>query len=159
MKWVGGGTVSFMLCPACDSDDTKVVDSRAAEEGHCIRRRRECVSCQYRFTTFERSEELPVFVRKRSGERQPFDRSRIVHGLRSAAKGRPITEEQFSSIACSVEEMMRTAHGEITSEHVGLAVLDQLRGIDPVAALRFASVYKGFTEAADFERELRLIKP
>lgn len=153
------GSVSTMYCPACDKCDTKVIDSRSTDDGHSIRRRRECIDCQYRFTTFERYEELPVFVVKRSGERQPFDRARIVHGLRSSAKGCPISEEQFVAIARDVEEEMRCAQGTVTSERVGLAVLDRLRVIDQVAALRFASVYKGFTEVADFERELRLIKP
>lgn len=148
-----------MRCPACAHDDTKVVDSRGAEDGDVTRRRRECGGCRSRFTTFERVEELPVFVLKRSGERQPFDADRIVYGLRSAAKGRPVTEAQFCQLAANVEEQMRSASGDVTSEQVGLAVLDGLRSIDPVAALRFASVYKGFTEVADFERELRLIKP
>lgn len=148
-----------MRCPACAHDDTKVVDSRGAEDGDVTRRRRECTGCRSRFTTFERVEELPVFVLKRSGERQPFDADRIVYGLRSAAKGRPVTEAQFCRLAANVEDQMRSATGDVSSEQVGLAVLDGLRSIDPVAALRFASVYKGFTEVADFERELRLIKP
>ncbi len=98
-------------------------------------------------------------VAKRSGESQPFDPNRIVRGLRLAAKGRPLTEEQFCSLAAEVEDEMRSVNGEITSERVGLAVLNRLRVVDKIAALRFASVYKGFSEVADFERELRLIKP
>lgn len=154
-----GATVRPVRCPGCENDDTKVVDSRAAEDGLAIRRRRECMACHYRFTTFERSEGAAVFVMKRSGERQPFDCGRIVHGVRSSAKGRPVSEAQFQELASAIEEDMRSCGGTVTSEQVGLAVLDRLRAIDPVAALRFASVYKGFTEVADFERELRLIKP
>ncbi len=156
---MGPATVPLMRCPACENGDTKVVDSRAAEDGEVIRRRRECVGCRYRFTTFERVEEVPLSVLKRSGECQPFDGARIVHGLCSAAKGRPVTEEQFELLAREVEEEMRSIGGPVTSERVGLAVLNRLRAIDQIAALRFASVYKGFTEVADFERELRLIKP
>lgn len=148
-----------MRCPGCENEDTKVVDSRAAEDGAAIRRRRECMTCSTRFTTFERVDGAAVFVMKRSGERQPFDCSRIIHGIRSSAKGRPVSEGQFQELATAVEEEMRASGGTVTSEQVGLAVLDRLRAIDPVAALRFASVYKGFTEVADFERELRLIKP
>ena len=158
-KVLCAATVSGMRCPACENDDTKVVDSRGAEDGEVTRRRRECTDCKYRFTTFERVEEVPLFVLKRSGECQPFSSERIVHGLCSAAKGRPIAEEQFEQLASEVEEEMRSLGGAVSSERVGLAVLDRLRVIDPIAALRFASVYKGFTEVADFERELRLIKP
>ncbi len=153
------GTVRSVRCPLCETDDTKVVDSRSAEDGDVTRRRRECVGCSHRFTTFERAEEIPIFVIKRSGERQLFDPNRIIGGLRLAAKGRPITEQQFCDVAALVEDEMRSCNDEITSERVGLSVLDHLRVIDPIGALRFASVYKGFTEVADFERELRLIKP
>lgn len=154
-----GATVRSMRCPSCEDDDTRVVDSRAAEDGDVTRRRRECGGCHFRFTTFERVEEAPIVVAKRSGVRQPFDPNQIVRGLRLAAKGRPLTEEQFCSLAAEVEDEMRSVNGEVTSEKVGLAVLDRLRVIDKIAALRFASVYKGFSEVADFERELRLIKP
>lgn len=135
-----------------------MIDSRASDDGGSIRRRRQCMTCEYRFTTFERVEEVPLTVVKRDGERRQFDRDNIVAGLRAAAKGRPIDATDFDRIACAVEDEARMIGSEVSSEWVGLAVLDHLRNSDIVAALRFASVYKGFTEAADFERELRLIK-
>ncbi|MEM8926295.1 MAG: transcriptional regulator NrdR [Actinomycetota bacterium] len=148
-----------MRCPACDNDGTRVVDSRAVEEGAVIRRRRACESCTHRFTTFERFEVMPLRVLKRSGCREPFDGQKLRGGLVSAAKGRPITDEMFDDVVDGIEDEAR-AHGagEVTSEWLGLAVLDRLRTIDHVTCLRFASVYKGFTDVGDFEREVRLIK-
>jgi transcriptional repressor NrdR len=144
-------------CPACRADDTKVVDSRTAQDGAAIRRRRLCPSCQHRFTTFERMEEAPLVVTKRSGQRVPFDRAKIVSGVRAAAKGRPVSEEEMENLAIDVEDAMRLDGPEVSSAHIGVAVLDALRHLDEVAYLRFASVYKGFDEAADFERELTLL--
>lgn len=145
-------------CPTCGSDDTKVVDSRSIEDGAVIRRRRACCDCPNRFTTYERPEVAPLVVVKRDGERQPFDGSKILHGLALAAKGRPISPETFDSLVDEIEEGARNVGGEVSSEWVGLAVLERLRVVDQVACLRFASVYKGFTEIGDFEREVRLIK-
>lgn len=123
-----------------------------------IRRRRACVSCPNRFTTFERREVAPLVVVKRDGERQPFDGQKILHGLALAAKGRPINPETFDCLVDEIEEAARNVGGEVSSEWVGVAVLERLRSIDQVACLRFASVYKGFTDIGDFEREVRLIK-
>jgi transcriptional repressor NrdR len=148
---------AFMRCPQCHADDTKVVDSRAAEEGAAIRRRRSCLGCGYRFTTYERLEEVPLVVVKRSGQREPFERSKIVAGVQSAAKGRPVTVAQLEQLATDVEDAMRLDGPEVTSAQVGLAVLDALRHLDEVAYMRFASVYKSFDDAADFERELTLL--
>ncbi len=147
-----------MMCPVCHADDTRVVDSRGAEDGAAIRRRRHCGQCDRRFTTFERVEEVAVMVVKRSGGKELFCRDKIVHGLRSAAKGRPVDDNVFVLLATEIEESARHVGGEVTSEWVGLAVLERLRRADPVAALRFASVYKGFTGVDDFEREMTLIK-
>ncbi len=147
-----------MHCPVCFADDTRVIDSRAADDGTAIRRRRGCAQCSHRFTTFERVEEVPLVVVKRTGARQPFDRDKIVRGLCSASKGRPISAEQFACLATEVEEAVRLEGGEVSSEWVGRAVLEHLRGLDHVAALRFASVYKGFSDVGDFETELKLIK-
>ncbi|MGF1599010.1 MAG: transcriptional regulator NrdR [Acidimicrobiales bacterium] len=147
-----------MRCPACGEDDTRVVDSRAVDHGVAIRRRRVCGRCDHRFTTFERAEVTPSTVLKRSGERQPFDRSKILNGLASAAKGRPIAPDVFEVLVDEIEEHARLVGGVVTSEWVGLAVLDRLRVVDEVACLRFASVYKGFTEIGDFEREASLLK-
>ncbi|MGH1503820.1 MAG: transcriptional regulator NrdR [Acidimicrobiales bacterium] len=147
-----------MRCPGCGLEGSKVVDSRSADESTSIRRRRVCDHCAHRFTTFERIEELPLIVVKRSGDRQPFDRCRIVAGVRAAAKGRPVEEGKLDEIAVAVEDAARVEGNDVSSERVGRLVLDQLTDLDEVTALRFASVYKGFTEMADFERELRLIK-
>lgn len=133
------------------------MDSRTAQDGAAIRRRRLCLSCGYRFTTFERMEEVPLVVTKRSGEREPFDRAKLVAGVRAAAKGRPVGEDALDNLANEVEDAMRLDGPEVTSAHVGVAVLDALRNLDEVAYLRFASVYKGFDDAADFERELTLL--
>lgn len=146
-----------MRCPSCKTDDTKVVDSRAADEGAAIRRRRSCPVCSYRFTTYERMEEVPLVVVKRSGAKVPFDRRKVVAGVRAAAKGRPVSPEQIDALATDVEDVMRLAGPEVTATQVGLAVLDALRMVDEVTYVRFASVYKGFDDAADFERELTLL--
>ena len=138
--------------------DDKVVDSRAADDGSTIRRRRECLDCGRRFTTYERVEEVPLVVVKRSGQRQPFDATKLVAGVRAAAKGRPLTDDQLTRLAADVEEGLRLAGGgEIPSARIGVAVLDRLRELDQVAYLRFASVYKEFSDPADFEREATLL--
>jgi len=142
-------------CPFCAVDDDKVVDSRLADDGGAIRRRRECAACGQRYTTFERIEEVSLAVVKRSGDREPFDREKIVQGLRSALKNRPIDDAAVAAIALAVDEAVREFGRDVTSEEVGLVVLDQLRQVDDVAFIRFASVYKGFDNAADFAAELR----
>jgi transcriptional repressor NrdR len=144
-------------CPSCHADDTKVVDSRLAADGAAIRRRRECLSCQYRFTTYERVEELPLMVAKSDGGVEPFDRTKIVHGIRAATKGRGVDEAAILELASAVEDEVRLDGVEVTSSRIGLAVLDRLRHVDEVAYLRFASVYKNFDAAADFQSELELL--
>ncbi|HVW31303.1 MAG TPA: transcriptional regulator NrdR [Acidimicrobiia bacterium] len=147
-----------MRCPYCHGMDDKVIDSRMADGGAATRRRRECVRCGRRYTTFERVEEVPLVVLKRSGNREPFERSKILDGIRRAAKNRPITEEDIAALAAAVEEQVREEGPEVGSEVVGKAVLDRLRTLDPVAYLRFASVYKGFEDLTDFEREVGLLQ-
>ncbi len=137
--------------------DTRVLDSRMAEEGAAIRRRRVCQACGHRFTTYERLEEVPMTVVKRSGGREPFDRAKVVVGVRLAAKGRPVTDEQLESLAADVEDSARLEGAEVSSAFLGTAVLEALRELDDVAYLRFASVYKGFDDVADFQREARLL--
>ena len=137
--------------------DDKVVDSRAADDGAAIRRRRECLACGRRFTTYERLEEIQLTVLKRSGERAPFDRAKIIEGVRAASKNRPVGEESMQALAGDVEEAMRMIGSDVTSQQVGLAVLEHLRELDEVAYLRFASVYKGFSGALDFEREAGML--
>ncbi len=146
-----------MRCPWCQSLDDKVVDSRLAEEGGAIRRRRECVACGRRFTTYERLEEAPLWVVKRSGQREAFDRAKLVAGMRSATKNRPVTEEQLEALAQDVEDALRGLGAELTSQQIGVAVLERLRDVDDVAYLRFASVYKGFEDIGDFQREVGLL--
>jgi transcriptional repressor NrdR len=145
-------------CPACSSLDDKVVDSRQAEDGQSIRRRRQCLVCGSRFTTFERVEAVAMMVIKRSGRRELFDPVKITAGVQSAAKARPVGAAEIDDLAVAVEEELRLEAGsEVTSERVGRAVLERLYEIDAVAAVRFASVYKGFDDPADFERELTLL--
>ena len=149
--------VGLVRCPWCSIDDDRVVDSRLAEDGAAIRRRRECLGCGRRFTTFERVEELPLWVLKRSGLREPFDRSKIVDGVRAACKNRPVSEEALQDLAVRVEESLRMTAPEPTTQQVGLAVLEQLKALDEIAYVRFASVYKGFEELGDFQREVGLL--
>jgi transcriptional repressor NrdR len=125
-----------------------------ADDGTAIRRRRECATCGRRFTTFERIEEAPLMVVKRSGDREPFERSKVVAGVRAATKNRPVSVEAMDTLAGEVEEAMRLLGPEPTSQQIGVAVLDRLRRLDEVAYLRFASVYKGFEDVGDFEREV-----
>lgn len=146
-----------MRCPVCASLDDKVVDSRAAEDGGAIRRRRECLHCGRRFTTYERVEDVALTVVKRDGTRQPFDRAKVASGVRSSAKNLPLVQARAEEIAADVEEAARLDGPEVTSEQVGVLVLARLRELDPVAYVRFASVYKGFTDPADFTREIRLL--
>ena len=148
-----------MRCPYCGNLDDKVVDSRVAEEGRTIRRRRECLLCNRRYSTFERVEEVPVLVLKRSGAEESFSRSKITEGIRRACKNRPVPEGAIEEIADDVEEMMRAdPRRPIPSAEIGREVLERLRGLDEVAYLRFASVYKDFQELTDFERELGLVQ-
>ena len=146
-----------MRCPACSSIEDKVIDSRSADDGSAIRRRRECLGCARRFTTYERLEEAPVVVIKRNGVRQSFDRAKVLDGLRAAAKNLPIDDEVLDTVATDVEEAIRLEGTEVQSERVGLAVLERLRYLDAVAYIRFASVYKGFTDLNDFTREVKLL--
>jgi transcriptional repressor NrdR len=143
-------------CPWCRSLDDKVVDSRLGEDGLVIRRRRECLSCARRFTTYERLGEAPLWVVKRAGDREAFDRAKLISGLHAATKNRPVAAEQLEALAQQVEESMRGAT-EVTSQQIGVAVLERLRDLDDVAYLRFASVYKGFEDIGDFEREVGLL--
>lgn len=135
-----------------------MLDSRSTEDGLAVRRRRQCLKCETRFTTYERIDELPVYVIKRSGDKELFDRSKIVSGLEAASKGRPVTPESLAALAVEVEDAMRLTGGDVTSSQVGQAVLERLRKLDEVAYLRFASVYKEFDDAADFKRELNLLE-
>jgi len=146
-----------MRCPWCAHPDDRVVDSRAAEGGSSIRRRRECLHCHRRFTTYERAEETSLLVAKRDGGKEPFDRAKVAAGVAKAIKNRPVTEEQVEQLAAKVEEKLRRKGPVVTTQEIGLEVLTLLRKLDDVAYLRFASVYKDFQEVTDFERELGLL--
>jgi transcriptional repressor NrdR len=144
-------------CPACQADDTKVVDSRLAGEGAAVRRRRRCPSCGHRFTTFERVDEVPLTVVKSNGAIEPFDRTKVANGLLAATKGRNISSEQIDQMVEAVEDKIRLGGSESTSAQIGVVVLTLLGQVDEVSYLRFASVYKNFDAAADFHREIELL--
>ena len=143
----------YVRCPYCRENDDKVVDSRVADEGGAIRRRRECLACGRRYTTYERIEEVGIVVRKRDGTSEPFDRLKLRAGVERAATNR-LDPGTIDTLVAEVEEELRDQGGEVGSERVGMAVLERLRALDDVAYLRFASVYKGFEDLADFEREV-----
>ena len=144
-----------MRCPWCGHNEDKVVDSRPAERGGAIRRRRQCLSCGRRFTTYERVEQLALVVVKRDGATEPWDREKMVSGIRKALVNRPVTEEQFEALVTKIEERLRRKGTEITSQQIGLEVLSNLQKLDQVAYVRFASVYRQFNDAYDFFEELR----
>ena len=145
-----------MHCPYCRNTDTRVLDSRVADDGSSIRRRRTCSACERRFTTVEM---MQLTVLKRSGATEPFTREKAISGVRKACKGRPVTEDQLACLGQEVEDALRLAGAaEIPANEVGLAILGPLRELDEVAYLRFASVYKDFKELTDFERELGLLQ-
>jgi transcriptional repressor NrdR len=145
-------------CPKCASDDDKVVDSRAVDSGRAIRRRRACLACGNRFTTFERIEGVGLTVEKRSGDRMPFDPDKIAAGVRAACKNRPVSDEAIGGIVEGIEDRARVEGLEVLpTERIGLEVLEGLGALDQVAYLRFASVYKEFSDASDFAREARLL--
>ena len=145
-----------MHCPFCRHNDSRVIDSRTADDGTAIRRRRSCPECGKRFTT---QETVILMVAKRSGVTEPFTRDKIVRGVRRACQGRPVTDDQLANLAQRVEDVIR-ARGlaEIPSHEVGLAILGPLRELDEVAYLRFASVYRGFESLADFEDEIASLR-
>ena len=157
MRAVGAISSAPVRCPTCSSLEDRVVDSRLADDGTAIRRRRECATCGRRFTTFERIEEAALMVVKRSGDREPFERSKVVAGVQAAIKNRPVSEEAVEMLASEVEESVRLLGPEPSSQQIGVVVLDRLRRLDEVAYLRFASVYKGFEDVGDFEREVGLL--
>lgn len=146
-----------MRCPWCGGEDVKVVDSRSAEQGTAIRRRRECRSCGRRFTTFERIEDVGLMVRKRDGSKEPWDRGKLLAGIRKAIVNRPVTEQQVAQVVDRIEARLRRKGPLVTSEQIGLEVLQQLQRLDQVAYMRFASVYKDFQQLTDFERELGVL--
>ncbi|GAB3060693.1 transcriptional regulator NrdR [Sediminivirga luteola] len=145
-----------MNCPFCRSPDSRVVDSRAVDEGNAIRRRRHCQSCNRRFTTLETTS---LMVVKRSGISEEFSRGKIIGGVRKACQGRPVSEDDLAVLAQRVEEKIRSRGiPSIPADEVGLAILEPLRELDQVAYLRFASVYQGFDSLADFEAAIESLR-
>ena len=148
-----------MKCPICGYTESKVIDSRPTEEGVSIRRRRECLSCQNRFTTYETIESLPLLVVKKDKTREVFDKAKLVRGMMSACNKRPVTMEQLENIASQIEaELQNSLTREISSSHIGVLVMEKLKDIDEVAYVRFASVYREFKDLDTFLRELEKIR-
>ena len=145
-----------MHCPFCRHTDSRVIDSRTADDGSSIRRRRQCPECNRRFTT---AETTSLSVLKRSGASEPFSRSKVLVGVRKACQGRPVTEDDLALLAQRVEESIRSqGSAEVDAHEVGMAVLEPLRELDEVAYLRFASVYQGFESLEDFEAAITLLR-
>ncbi|MBK8459423.1 MAG: transcriptional regulator NrdR [Micropruina sp.] len=145
-----------MFCPYCRHTDSRVLDSRVAEDGTSIRRRRQCPSCERRFTTLE---QMQLVVVKRSGVIEPFSREKVINGVRKACKGRPVSEADLAKLAQRVEEALRASgQAEIPAGEVGVAILKPLSELDAVAYLRFASVYKHYQSVEDFESEIKHLR-
>ena len=142
-----------MQCPSCRHDSSRVIDSRPAESGTAIRRRRVCEACEYRFSTYERIA-VSLMVCKRSGGLEPFDPSKLRRGVESALADRPVPEGSVEALIDDIESAVRNRSAPIASDELGKMVLLELRALDEIASLRFASVYKDFRDVGDFEREL-----
>lgn len=147
-----------MRCPFCGHPEDKVVDSRTIRDGELIRRRRECLICTKRFTTYERIEEIPLMVVKKDGRREPFDRSKIVIGILKACEKRPIGIEQIESMVDRIEKSINSSmEKEVSSEAIGSMVMEELRNLDEVAYVRFASVYRSFKDIDEFMDVLKTL--
>src|SRR4051794_40265432 len=145
-----------MHCPFCRSTDTRVLDSRVADDGSAFRRRRSCPACEKRFTTVE---QMQLTVVKRSGACEPFNREKAVSGVRKACKGRPVDEDDLARLGQTVEDSLRSeGWAEVPAHEIGLAILGPLRALDEVAYLRFASVYRAFESGEDFETEIGVLR-
>ena len=144
-----------MKCPFCGFADSKVIDSRPAEEGSTIRRRRECLACQKRFTTYEIVERLPLVVIKRDGSRQSFDKVKLINGMVRACEKRPVTLSQLETIADEIEQELQSGlEREVSTVDIGEMVMTRLKDVDEVAYVRFASVYRSFKDINTFMEEL-----
>lgn len=144
-----------MRCPFCGFLESKVIDSRESKKGISIRRRRECLSCKRRFTTYEKIEEIPYMVVKKDGTRQPFDTQKLLRGMMKSCEKRPIQISQLEEIIEEIESLLQERPDkEIGVAEIGELVMDRLKGLDKVAYVRFASVYREFGDVAEFRREL-----
>ena len=147
-----------MKCPFCAHADDKVVDSRTIKEGGLIRRRRECLGCTRRFTTYERIEEIPLMVVKKDGRREAFDRSKIVIGILKACEKRPVGVEAIEDVVDRIEkDISNSVEKEVLAEKVGALIMEELKGLDEVAYVRFASVYKQFKDINEFMDALKTL--
>ena len=145
-----------MRCPYCTFDDSRVIDSRTSNEGRAVRRRRECLSCQKRFTTKEFVEEVPLIVVKGDGRREPFNREKILRGIQVACSKRPVATDAINALVDDIEAKLRDGNREeVSSRQIGQLIMDGLRGIDEVAYVRFASVYRKFQAKEEFLEELK----
>lgn len=148
-----------MKCPYCGYTDSKVTDSRPAEDINSIRRRRECMNCLKRFTTYETIETPHIFVVKKDGTREDFDRNKLFNGISKSCQKRPVTIQQINKIVEDVEsELQNTLQFEVSSQKIGVLVMEKLKNVDEVAYVRFASVYREFKDADTFLRELEALK-
>lgn len=148
-----------MRCPYCHEYGSRVVDSRASEDGFSIRRRRECSSCQRRFTSYERVEERPLLVIKKGGEREPFNREKLLNGITRACEKRPVSMEQMENVVADIERNLRNNYDrEVSSVIIGEEVMDRLQALDEVAYVRFASVYRQFTDLNSFIKTIEQLK-
>ncbi|WP_029521439.1 transcriptional regulator NrdR [Persephonella sp. IF05-L8] len=148
-----------MKCPNCGSLEDKVVDTRQSKDGTVIRRRRECLDCGFRFTTYERYEEEKIIVKKKNGTTEAFNKDKIIRGIRLASKNRPVSEKQMIEIADEIEKyLLEEGKLVVESTEIGDLVQEKLKKIDPVAYLRFKSVYNEFQDISDFERALKEIE-
>ncbi len=144
-----------MRCPFCNNDDTKVIDSRPTEEGHAIRRRRGCDECGRRFTTYEKVEETILMVAKKDSRREVFDRNKVLNGIIKACEKRPVSMARIEEMADDIEKTLNNLmEKEVTSDYIGELVMEQLKKVDEVAYVRFASVYRQFTDVNTFIREI-----
>lgn len=149
---------SHLKCPFCGCPDSKVVDSRPTDEGSSIRRRRECTKCMKRFTTYETIEHMPLMLIKRDGSRQPYDRQKLLKGVIKACEKRPVTSQQMESLVDAVERRLFGAfEEEVSSKQIGEMVMAELRKVDEVAYVRFASVYRQFKDISTFMQELDML--
>jgi transcriptional repressor NrdR len=148
-----------MRCPFCGTTEDRVVDSRESREADVIRRRRECTKCERRFTSYERIEQVPYQVVKRDERREPFDRAKLMRGLQVACRKRPVPQEKLERLADFIEQAMQDAtEREISSKAIGRMVIERLRDLDPVAYVRFASVYRRFEDVDAFVKELHQLR-
>lgn len=149
-----------MKCPFCGTLDNKVIDSRLSSAGEVTRRRRECDNCARRYTTYERVEQVLPLVAKKDGRREPFDRIKILGGIRRACEKRPVSEESLERVVDRIErELVETGEKEVASSMIGERAMESLRGLDPVAYVRFASVYRSFTNLSEFMSEIARLLP